>query len=348
MTDEFVQGGTRVPSVTVKGVRGMIHFGVSRGLSRAAILGASGIEQKTLDDPDGRIGRSQVACVWRYIADAIDDPALPLSVIQALPYGTYDVLDYAFATSQTVAEGVGVVQRYLRLFIEMAELEIEERGDETVIWYQLLNDEDGLERYSSEFTFGLLVSRLRQCADHANANPEWVAFSHESKADPAIYEAWYGCPVRFGAAANRLALATDLYRAPMLTADPGLHSVMERHAQVLLEQTPALDAIDVLVRRELYQMFTGGESQPSIDDVGRRLGMSGRTLQRKLSDQDTNFARLLDETRYELALRFLDDESVSIGEVGFLLGFSEPSAFNRAFRRWSGDTPGALRKRLQR
>lgn len=334
--------------MTAKGVRGIIAYAVARGADREDVLDETGIDAGVLADPDGRIDRSEMLALWRAIARRLGDPAIALAVSRALPFGAYDVLDYAFATSPTVRDGMDVVRRYLRLFVDDAEMVLEERGDVTVLGYRLLHDDGGLERFSSEFAFALLLDRIRHTADVADPAPAWVEFAHECHGPPSAYEAYFQAPVRFGAADNRLAFPARVAGASMNQGDAGLNTVLQRHAGNLMAQLPEAVGLEAEVRRELYASIDRGASSPTIDDVGGSLGLGARTLQRRLAEQGTTFAQLLDDTRYDLAARFLGDEALTIGEVGFMLGFSEPSAFHRAFRRWSGSTPGEFRKNLRR
>ena len=284
-----------------------------------------------------------MASLWNELERQLDDPTVAMRVGRAFPFGSYDVLDYVFATSRGVRTGLDNVLRYFRLLIDQAEMEVESNGS-AIVRYRLYNDTAGLSRYSSEFTFSVVLDRLRGCADLDDWTPERVTFAHEARSDVSEYEAYFGCPVVFGAKLNEMILPSALLDAPMRRADPGLNNVLQRHAASLMETLPVAVSFDDSVRRELYLALTAGEHTPVVDDIAGRLAIGSRTLQRRLREADTSFATLLDELRFNLASRFLADPSMTIGEVGFLLGFSEPSAFNRAFRRWSGDTPGAYRR----
>lgn len=343
MPDRSTATRNRAPSVTAKGVRGIIAYAQARGLKRDDLLARASLPPELLQDPDGRVSQPQMLSIWENVAAGLDDPTVACSVARSLPFGAYDVLDYAFATSPTVRHAVGVVTRYIRLFLDDAEVQVEEGPDCVVVRYALRSNAQ-LERYSAEFAFGLLIDRLDHSVAVDGWSPLWVAFSHEAAAPAENYEAVFRSPVSFGAAANRIAFSHAFFDAHMRRKDPTLHSVLQRHAATLLDALPRTSGTDVMVRRELYDMLDEGRASPTIEDVGARLGLGARTLQRRLAEDDTTFATLLDEIRYELATRFLADETVTIGEVGFLLGFSEPSAFHRAFRRWSGMTPGEYRR----
>ena len=119
---------------------------------------------------------------------------------------------------------------------------------------------------------------------------------------------------------------------------------MERHAEALLAKLPSLtDSVVDRVQRVLSGVL--GEGDASLGAVARKLRMSERTLQRKLAEESASYDALLDAMRHELAVRYLADRKIAIAEVAYLLGYSEPSPFHRAFKRWTGVTPSEARKR---
>jgi AraC-like DNA-binding protein len=147
---------------------------------------------------------------------------------------------------------------------------------------------------------------------------------------------------------NALELTTDAAGRPVLTADPLLSRVVVRHAEALLAERPAAETTAGTVRRMLTRLLGDDEAGCSLTAVSASLHMSERSLQRRLADEGVSFDALLDELRRELALRYLADEKVAIAEIAYLLGYSEPSAFHRAFKRWTGTTPAEARQQRRR
>jgi AraC-like DNA-binding protein len=138
-------------------------------------------------------------------------------------------------------------------------------------------------------------------------------------------------------------LAGELLDRPVPTADPGLSRIVTAHAEQLLAAlAPAADMLTARVRRQLAEGMANGPM--TLTQVARRLHLSERSLQRRLEAEGTRFAQLVDEVRRELALRYIADERLALGEVAYLLGFAEPSPFHRAFKRWTGTTPLAARR----
>jgi AraC-like DNA-binding protein len=159
----------------------------------------------------------------------------------------------------------------------------------------------------------------------------------------------FGIAPRYDRAVNALELTGDAAARPVLTADPLLSRVVVRHAEALLAERPAAaETTAGTVRRILTRLLGDDEAGCSLTAVSANLHMSERSLQRRLADEGVSFDALLDELRRELALRYLADEKVAIAEIAYLLGYSEPSAFHRAFKRWTGTTPAEARQQRRR
>ena len=156
-----------------------------------------------------------------------------------------------------------------------------------------------------------------------------------------------GCPVRSGETWNGLAISREAWQPPMRRRDPVLRGVLERHAKEIIACLPEAMTRSLRTRRVIMSRIPQGETE--IQSVARVLATSARSLQRRLSAAGTSYQELLDSTRCEAATRYFQDRRISIGEVAYLLGYSEPPAFHRAFKRWNGITPQEFRaKRAER
>ena len=171
-------------------------------------------------------------------------------------------------------------------------------------------------------------------------SPQRVAFRRAAPADTGPYEALFGCPVSFGADANRLLIGLAEADHPLPTGNRDLAAA---HDRILVEQLARLDKSNVVARfrASLLERMTDGEF--SEEDLARDLHMSRRSLQRRLAEAEATYQSLVDETRRDMALRYLEDPDQSATDVAFLLGYSRQSAFTRAFRRWTGMSPSKYR-----
>lgn len=152
-----------------------------------------------------------------------------------------------------------------------------------------------------------------------------------------------GVTLRFGQSMDAVLFDPQVASQPIVGADEVLLHILEQHAQLLLEQSPGEDELYSRVEQAVAQSLHGG--QPRVTQVARSLGMGERTLQRRLSERGLTFNDVVDQVRERLARQNVARDGVTLTEVAFLLGYSESSAFIRAFRRWTGETPRAYRKR---
>jgi AraC-like DNA-binding protein len=202
------------------------------------------------------------------------------------------------------------------------------------------------------------LARISACADSALLSPIVIMRALAGLPDsvPLAVEAWYqcprpaggdrakalGCPVRYGAPEMRLVLRRKPLEQPLPRQNPALFEYLARHTQTIVARIPETTRITERVRRVITETLQNGE--PAQAEVSRKLAVSERTLQRRLREEGTSFAEILDEVRRELAQQYLANPAVTLHEIAFLLGYSEPSAFHRAFRRWTGATPQAFRR----
>jgi AraC-like DNA-binding protein len=169
-------------------------------------------------------------------------------------------------------------------------------------------------------------------------SPRSVSFIHHEPASTERHQRLFRAPVRFSQPHDALAFDRALLARPLLTAEPALAGVLERQAELLLTRLPPQGSLRGAVRRALLPALPGGE--PRIERVAKALAMTPRTLQRRLSEDGITFQGLLDDLRRELANHYLQGQGRPAAEVAFLLGFADPSAFRRAFKRWTGSSPG--------
>jgi AraC-like DNA-binding protein len=206
-----------------------------------------------------------------------------------------------------------------------------------------LGDRAAQSRHAAEFTLGCVVAITAQLTG-APVRPRRVELRHAAPTDVSAHLALFGCAPQFDAAVNALELDPEVLARTVTGADPALSAIILRHAEAVLATRPDPRASTVERVRHLLAR-TLGEGDATLAAVAAQLHMSERSLQRRLADEDRTFDAILDDLRRELALRYLADPLVSIAEIAFLLGYSEASAFHRAFKRWTGATPAEMRTR---
>ena len=175
--------------------------------------------------------------------------------------------------------------------------------------------------------------------------PLAVCFTHARPQQVSEQERIFRAPVHYGCPRNELLLDRALLSRPQPRAEPRLLAMLDRQLAGLLSALPEDRSFQAAVRRCMMDELP--EREPGMATIAAKLHMSPRSLQRRLKSEGTSFAQVLFSLRHDLALRYLRDERLAIGEVGFLLGFLDVAAFQRAFKRWTGSTPAQYRRSAQ-
>jgi AraC-like DNA-binding protein len=310
-------------------------------LDLGPILEAAGAARTLLDDPDARIPHVVALAVWREAARWSGDDAFGIHTAEQIRPGAFDVLDYATRCSATLGAGLKCLVRYHRILHDAAVVRLSVEGERASLTHALPRDGTGLPRHTAEFIVAAWLVVARQ-ATGVDLVPLEVSFCHQAPSDLTEHGRVFRAPIAFERPTNGLVLPRASLDTPLVDADRGLCAVLERHMQDLLAKAPAATAFSDRVRQVVAGMLIHGGAD--AETVAGRLKMSRRTLQRRLQADGTSFRGLVDSLRRDLAMRYLCEREVAIAEVAFLLGFSEASAFHRAFRRWSGTTPSLYRK----
>lgn len=323
----------------------IVHFAAQRGVDVAALCAVTGFEPAVASDPDARMPLALEQRLWDEAARLAGDDAFGLHASAHIPHGIFGVLDYALRTAPTVRAALERLVRYNRLVHDTAEWSLVALGSTVRIEHAFRTSELAQSRHGAEFTIGSVIamgSEIAKAPLHARA----VGFHHALPPPEIVAEhvRFFGVEPSFGRVVNSIELDASVLDLPCPAADPTLSKVIERHADALLAaRSPVGRSVTERVRATLAHAI--GEGNVTLVGVARRLKMSERTLQRKLEAEGVTFDALLDDERRALALRYLGDRKLAVGEIAYLLGYSEPSPFHRAFKRWTGLTPAEARRR---
>ncbi len=321
----------------------IVHAAATKGVEPAALQAATGFDPSRAADPDARIPLELEEALWDEAARRSGDEAFGLHAAELLRPGAFDVLDYAVRTAPTLRVSLERLARYNRLEHDVAVFELVDLGGVVRVEHAFRVAGRSPNRHASDFTLASLVVIGAQLAG-APIVPVGVELRHDAPRSIEEHARVFGAPVRFSAAVNAIELPASALDRPLPAADPALSRVIERHAEALLAARPdPIESTAARVRRIAADAL--GEGDATLRGVAERLKMSERSLQRRLADEGVTFDAVLDELRRELALRYLGDRKLAIAEVAYLLGYSEPSAFHRAFKRWTGATPSEIRRR---
>jgi AraC-like DNA-binding protein len=335
--------GASASTVLAAIVAGHVAAARASGLPADQLAADSGLDLAALSDPDSRVPSAAFVAFWEKLEPLPQARALAIALGRGVTVQTLGVVGYAMQHAQNVQEAFACLARFRALIGDFASPDIAVQ-DERVLFYKV--EPPRVARLSSLALTAPLgtITLLRELTGLPESREIAVeaTFQHPPPSDAADYSALLGCPVKFSAPRTQFAIHRSVFDQALRRPDPSLFGYLERHATALQQQLRQTDTITDRVRQHLIESVRDGE--PEQRDIARKLGLSERTLQRRLRSEETSFATLLDSVRNELAVMYLDDPQLAIFEVAYLLGFSDPSAFNRAFRRWTNLTPRDYRR----
>jgi AraC-like DNA-binding protein len=319
-------------------LRTLLEAGERMGVDRAQALLAIGVTASEADDPGGWIPAARMTRAWELVPEMSGDPCFGLHAAETTPLGVFGPLDLAAMSSATVGDALERVVRYYATLGAMSDLRLATEKDGALrLTTKLLVKSKGDLRHFAENFFAIVVTRIQMVAMAASRADidVTVRFLHSAPPDTAEHKRIFGARVHFGAARDELLIGRKTATMPLVTSNPELSPILEREGQRIGLRPDA--PIAERVRRAIEQ--TMREGNVGLEDVARKLTMGPRTVQRLLQSDGTSFADVLDAARRELALKALEGGGVVLSELAFTLGFSQPSAFYRAFKRWTGKTP---------
>ncbi|MCG8418570.1 MAG: AraC family transcriptional regulator [Proteobacteria bacterium] len=332
------------PKIAIQSIQPLVRRLQYLGLSPPALLLQYGLEPSLLDEVDARLPLTHLDGLWEEAAIRTGDELFGVHAAADISEDTFGLISYLGATSPTWGAGLRRVCTYFRIFSDASDYQLIENDAAVAVLAHQDLPRRGPFRHRSEFTVGVLLEYARRFCD-APWCPLEVFFEHERPASAPELERIFGCRVRFGTRHQGFSFNPSYLHVPLRLSNPGLVKILERFAGLLLDSTGDHPTCVQAVRAVLLQQLARGAQ--SLDAVASELGMSARTLQRHLRGAGTTFRVVLDEVQFSAAKSALARADLSIDDVAFLLGFSEPSAFHRAFGRWSGTTPGRYRALLR-
>jgi AraC-like DNA-binding protein len=313
-----------------------------KGLSATALLREAEVRPHVLSQKAARVPFHQHAALLDLAAKATQNGCFGLEL--AANEGDFrdnGLVAYTALSSGNLGEALRVLERYIHVFNEAIDVSVAFLPREVKIVFDPSDAGLATTRQAMEFGAANFVRGIR-CLTNTRLRPLEVKFRHARSRDIAKLEKFFGCPVHFGARHNSLTISRSHLVLPIATADERLHAVLTGYCEEILtsrvDTSPDLrHRVETIIAKLLHR----GEAETKA--VAQELGMSVRTLARRLGELGVTFARILDELRQDLAVRYLRDPDLGLSQIAFLLGYSEPSAFSHAFRRWTRTTPGEWR-----
>lgn len=347
-TDKYLTILAMRPTMTEQPVRGVVPSTYVRllyeyldmqGVAAAALLGVAAPEAA-----DRGLLRYPVAA-WRALlqraAEHLHDPLLGLHLGQTITPAHFGVMGYVLLACPNLGAALARTLQYQRLLYDVNPMRTTMEGSDLLLEWGVDQGRPG--PLVDECAISALMQLMHNATGRRIVATE-ICFVNPAPANLQPYRDWFACPVLFGQAVTSIRLPRALLALPLRQPDTVLLNVLEGQADALLAQLPPSDDFEQAVRRCIARLVR--EGQPELEMVANELHVSTRTLHRRLAASDINFRELRESIRQHLAEDYLADPRLQLTEIAQLLGYSEQSAFSRAFRRWSGQTPYDYRQRL--
>jgi AraC-like DNA-binding protein len=327
--------------VFVAYLRSLIDYLRERGFDTAPLLVSVGLDERALDEPDRTIPAARYLKLWQQAEHLTGDAQLGLHVGEQIRPGKYGVLGYVMMSCETLGESLLRQLRYQDLVGKSGRSELLRSAARCELRW--LAEMSRSSRHIAEEHVASWVAFARWILGAPGRDPLEVWFEHPAPAVLDEHEKLFRCTLRFGQPHTAVVFSAELLDLPLRDKNPDMRRLMDRHAETLLAQhVQGEPEITREIRAAIAQQLADGV--PPIERVAAQLQISPRTLQRRLASVHSNYKDLVDDVRRRLALRHVDNRQLSLPEIAFLLGFSEQSSFQRAFKRWTGLPPGRYRE----
>jgi AraC-like DNA-binding protein len=327
--------------ISVNAATGLIEAIEAAGGDPDEILSPFGLDRSVFAEAGRYIAAADFTRVLERAATITGDDCFGLHFGERYHPKDVGPVVYVVLNSPTFAVGFENLVRYLRIHNEAARASFVIEGARAYLRHRPGELPVETARQHSEFSLVVGLGTIRLMAG-SQWTPLEVQFAHTGPRETAEHERLFGAPVIFGSSTNALVVDREFVERPVPAADERLYPILKHYLDRVLEELPREDRLLASVRRAVAESMRNGD--PTLAQVAGKMAMSPRTLQRRLGEYGMEFRGLVDDTRRRFALTYLRDAKNSLGEIAYLVGYSEVSAFNRAFKRWSGVTPSEYRK----
>lgn len=330
-------------TITSLVARSVIRAAELEGLNAAPLYGVIGLEGPNAALADVHIDIERYFALWEQVMRASGAPSFPVRAALAADIEENEVFGFLAMSCQTLGEAFAKTARYRDLYNLGARWEMEHDGARLrLLFYPWPGDKSRVGvRAAIEYGVAHMFRTGNQLSGTA-LRAQAVRFAHAAPERLSAHAELFGVTPTYGALQNEIVLDAGILGLPVQSFNSKLRAYFEEQCSQLVSKFATDTPLAVRVQKELMAAMDGGDS--SMDAVSRRLGMSGRSLQRRLAEEECRFDALLDDVRSEFAKRYLAKGTVSASEIAFLIGFQSPTAFFRAFKRWTGGTPGSYQR----
>jgi AraC-like DNA-binding protein len=310
------------------------------GIETQDLLEKTGLEVSQIEDHDLRIKVYEQIKFLDLAAKALNDRLLGFNIAREFDLRELGLLYYVMASSDNLGEALQRAARYSMIMNEGVKL-IYQENKEVAMVFEYAGVARHPDRHQIEFFMTTLVRLCRQLTGH-NLELIRVSLLHQRTAHAVELDKFFFCKVIFNGVADEFAFPGTVKTLPIASGDPYLNRLLMRYCEEARSaKLVRRGDFRLLVENAIIPLLPHGKAQ--VSKISRKLGLSKRTIARRLASEGVTFAVVLDSLRYELAKRYLQENHLAISEIAWLLGYRESSAFSHAFKRWDGRTPKELR-----
>jgi AraC-like DNA-binding protein len=318
----------------------VVDHAASRGHDPEALCRSVGLELRSLREPESWVPYVLAEKLGMRVAEVTADPNIGLHLAEGVgDPQSFDAGVLMMMASPSLGVSLERMERYQRFWGEGTRFTLAKARAGVRVRYELPGALGEYQRHSDECAMAEIVLGARTLTGR-DVSPEVVRFRHRAPTDTREHAALFRAPLEFGAAHTELELSRAALDIPLLHANETYRAIFQQQVERALARLPAPSALATDVRAAAQAALSSGDC--SLAATARVLGISARTMQRRLQAEGTSFAELIDALRRELAAAYLDQQ-VPVQEIAWLLGYAEPSAFHHAFKRWTGTTPEQAR-----
>lgn len=329
---------------SVPAVKQYLQAAAACGVDYRPILGAADIDPSILEDNNKRIPGKALERLLALSIPASGDPCFGLHSARFVEPASYSVLGYISMNCSTLRETLANTAMYEKIVGDMGVSSTNIADDYVLQRWDCRFADNLVRRHVVENVLGSWVTYLNNFAHIDYGLSDCIWFEHSPPADPALLQDYtdvFGCEVLFDQPASGIRFREELLDLSLPQADKKLLRTLLDHATQILAEIDHEQPITIQVKNLLR--LTIKEQVPSSTQIAEILYMSGRTLQRKLNAENTQYHNVLKEVRLEMALYYLENTTLSLDQIAYELGYTEPRSFYRSFKQWTGRTAGSYR-----
>jgi AraC-like DNA-binding protein len=337
-------GGT-APTVAAGFAKALIELAVSKGADERQLRERAGLRPGDLADQDGRVPLASHIALLKAAAELCHDPAFALHFGEAYSMPELSIVGLIGQSSETVAEAYARAQHFSPLMIDTGDAgsgRFESLPCKDGVWMVVKGDVYLEHPQLAESAFARGMSYFTQMFP-GRGYVKAVHFRHSEPSYRAEYERIFRCPIVFDSDRNAFLIDETFLSQELGAPNRYMLGVLSAHAETLLKELESTTTLKGRIESLLIPRLHTGD--PGMDEIAKHLGLSRPTLYRKLKAEGLSYEKILDDLRRTLAHRYLENDELSVGDTAYRLGFSDPTAFSRAFKRWTGASPGSRKKR---